>query len=145
MSNSLTQIPLNVAACFIFWGENEPKQWALRCLVFPLPHRGWTFRVLWLEILAPLLKKKKKKCPRNCLQTEPISCCFNTQNTILTQDHKVYPRLLLSDEGHYESGIKSTIHGIGMKLSVFLNSVQIQQLPPWGLPNWQLRWYVWIV
>ena len=65
-------------------------------------------------------------CPRNCLQTEPISCCFKTHKIILIQQHKAAPRLLQSDEGHYESRIKSTIHGIiDMKLCIVLKHKQI--------------------
>lgn len=66
-------------------------------------------------------------CHRKCLQTEPISCCFNTKEIILIQQHKAAPKTQQSDEGHYDSGIKSTIDGIDMKLFIyFLNANRSQ-------------------
>lgn len=53
------------------------------------------------------------------MQTEPISCCFNTQKIILILEHKARLKMLQSDEGHYESRIKSTVHGIDMQVSVY--------------------------
>lgn len=108
--------------------------------------------VFWLDILgAPSVEKEKYVCPRNCLQTEPISCCFNTQKIILIQEHKPAPKRLQWDGGHYEPGTESTICGIDMKLSVYsLNtnrSYQSRRLSPAprGSPVWCLRCYVWIV
>lgn len=71
-------------------------------------------RVFWLVFLF-----KRNMCHRNCLQTEPISCCFNTKEILLIQQHKAVPNTQQSDEGHSDSGIKSTIHGIDIKLFMY--------------------------